>query len=718
MNSSTGIEPIFNYSFSSNENKIDSLIVNLSLNDSDTNYVNNNNNNNSKKSNENVTNFTIEYKELATIIESHQQSHTTTTDTTFSATTVTSTSSTSTTTTTTTTTSTTSTTTKPYCFNPRVLSPTNKNDFMFETQKCPNISSYFPSYLKVETSLSNGYPINQLIVCNNALTLLKCPHAQHINILSVYYGIQSDTITKCIPINNNNDQIPSFCFNINTFQRVSTLCQNKESCLISITTNSLGEPCFGFGKQIVVQYQCVDTKSLQTIEKCPKDTKLGPICKPLMTNLQKEKIWCEPSLMSIECPRGQVIRILCGFYGIDPNHECPGTFRSGAEPTYCYSNSSYDKLVSECSGKKKCVLSGDPDFVNGAGFTNPCPGYAKILLVQWECIDESLVHHVGAQNELLFASPNDGESPRLPLCELDQAIYCPETSPYVPKFLSNSTSHSIGYPIFEHILCSSGKLVLACPSNLVIHIYGAYYGIQHETSLSQCLITKSNNNNTQNAAEMPKMCFFSNTLSKIQTLCENRASCLIEANVNKLGDPCPRMSKQLFVQYQCMHKQDLNQLKEKCFENKEENSNGEMSKLEDRKIPFVCPLIQNSRNDSENNVIQERTWCDGSTMNIQCGPSSNETTLNNDESLMIINSTSNNRIEILCAFYGIHTSLTSCNIQNLANPPICYSQSSFELVAQTCNNQTVCTIDSFTTTFSDSCLGFDKALYVQWRCIN
>jgi hypothetical protein len=126
-----------------------------------------------------------------------------------------------------------------------------------------------------------------------------------------------------------------------------------------------------------------------------------------------------------------------------------------------------------------------------------------------------------------------------------------------------------------------------------------------------------------------------------------------------------------------------------------------VERVETREIPFVCPLEVNANVTGE---IFERTWCDGSTMLIQCDP---------DAASGVA---TNRSIEILCAFYGIHTSLTSCNIQNLANPPICYLQSSFNYVATVCNGNGTCTIDSFTTTFSDPCVGFDKALYVQWKC--
>ncbi len=283
------------------------------------------------------------------------------------------------------------------------------------------------------------------------------------------------------------------------------------------------------------------------------------------------------------------------------------------------------------------------------------------------------------------------EPKRLPVCGTDYDATddtCPKASPHVPKFQANATASSLDYPIYQQIVCNVGKLILTCPQAdgvpLVIHVYGAYYGIQHDTAVKQCLGALSGEIGP-GGGEIPKMCFFSNTFAKMQTLCENKELCMIDASVNKLGDPCPHFNKQLFIQYQCMDRSELQFLNANCGE-----------RVESKEIPFVCPLAPNANATGE---IFERTWCDGSSMNIQCGFEGNET------------------IEILCAFYGIHTSLTSCNIQNLANPPICYLQSSFEYVATTCDGNSTCTIDSFTTTFSDPCIGFDKALYVQWKCI-
>ena len=227
---------------------------------------------------------------------------------------------------------------------------------------------------------------------------------------------------------------------------------------------------------------------------------------------------------------------------------------------------------------------------------------------------------------------------------------------------------------------------MTCAADLVIHIFAAYYGIQRATGVRHCLGAdlEPNSGSSSATSEMPEMCFFSNTLSKAQTSCENKKTCLLEASVNNFGDPCPHFNKQLFIQYQCMDSGELSAMNANCAE-----------KSQTREIPFVCPLLSIAANST--GELFERTWCDGSTMSIQCG-GQNET------------------IQVLCAFYGVHTALTSCNIQNLANPPICFTQRSFDRVSTFCNGTKSCGIDNFTSTFSDPCVGFDKALYVQWKC--
>lgn len=235
---------------------------------------------------------------------------------------------------------------------------------------------------------------------------------------------------------------------------------------------------------MVLQYQCVDETALTTISDCPINSQFPPICPPLSSpSNQNQQIWCEPSTMLIECSANQVISILCAFYGKDPNYHCPGAFYSPSEPTYCYSQSSMQKIRSQCNDKRTCQLSGDPDFVFGSGFLNPCPGFAKILFIQWECVSGAIGLHdsqtqlassphwsIMSSNKLTNKSnPNEEEiTKNLEYCDYSQEeIECSSSIPYVPRFLANSTETSFGYPIHQQIICNTGRIVLLCPNDLV-----------------------------------------------------------------------------------------------------------------------------------------------------------------------------------------------------------------------------------------------------------
>lgn len=190
-----------------------------------------------------------------------------------------------------------------------------------------------------------------------------------IHIKSVYYGIQETTETKCIITNNRNkdaiflkysneklnltinstltsslvdynknknrkkilSESPTFCFYRNTFDRINETCEGNENCSISISVNNFGDPCSGFNKQMFIQYQCLDRQTLNNINNCPlvnnnnnnnKNLQLPSIC-PSVAEATR-LTWCEPSTMYISCPIGEVIEIICSFYGIDSVLTCPG----------------------------------------------------------------------------------------------------------------------------------------------------------------------------------------------------------------------------------------------------------------------------------------------------------------------------------------------------------------------------------------------------------
>ena len=98
----------------------------------------------------------------------------------------------------------------------------------------------------------------------------------------------------------------------------------------------------------------------------------------------------------------------------------------------------------------------------------------------------------------------------------------------------------------------------------------------------------------------------------------------------------------------------------------------------------------------------EQVWCDESKLKLDC-------------------SSSNQNITILCGYYGLHPSLISfCNFEissNTTGIPVCYFESSLNVLKTSCDNRMICEIDVKIDTFIvDPCVNMAKALYVQWKC--
>lgn len=144
-------------------------------------------------------------------------------------------------------------------------------------------------------------------------------------------------------------------------------------------------------------------------------------------------------------------------------------------------------------------------------------------------------------------STNSGKT-QLPTCpQQPPNDTCSQSSPYEPSFLSNSTLLYFGYPIFEQVMCQNSRLILVCPTSLVVHIYAAYYGVQLETATAQCI-------QSTNGSELNAKCYVKQAFDVIRKSCEWESRCEVRATVSTLGGPdlCPTNQKQLFLQYQCV----------------------------------------------------------------------------------------------------------------------------------------------------------------------
>jgi hypothetical protein len=525
-----------------------------------------------------------------------------------------------------------------------------------------------PQFLSLTNWYSYGYLINQQIVCSGSLLNIVCPTNQYIHIYAAYFGIQANTLTSCTPSSSIS---LTNCFNKNVFSTINSTCEYKNTCAINAMVSQLGDPCFGSSKQLMIQYQCIDNNNtIQILNQCPMNKNTSSACTASSNDPSVQILQlCEPNILNIQCTSLNLIQIVCAYYGIDSSYQCPGSNYAGA-PTSCYSDSAKQLIISKCNGKTSCTILGNPNF-QASNFTDPCYGFSKLMYVQYKCVSPSAL-------TTTTTSTRQSTTTTLPYCPnyVTPTGTCSSVSnsPYIPEYLTANQT-SFNFPIMQQIVCSGSTINLICPTNTVIHIYSAYFGIQSGTSLAKCFLM---------SGEKPALCYYQSSFNYINSTCEYQQTCSIVASTSALGDACANyIEKQLFIQYQCVDTYALNSTINQC----------NTVNTTKTTVPAICPAtVSNATN---------QTWCQGSTMNIVC-----------------INPIQ--KITILCAFYGLHPSLSSssCGISNLApNIPVCYLQSSFTYVQSTCDNLNSCTINNFSNVFTDPCNGqTSEALYVQWKC--
>ncbi|RNA20804.1 hypothetical protein BpHYR1_015227 [Brachionus plicatilis] len=577
-------------------------------------------------------------------------STTSTTTTSTKTTTTTSTTTSTTTTSTTTITTSTTTTTIQTCIIKTDINSVYPSDY--NSNSCPN--NYFaePNNLTLTDSYYFNYPVVQVIYCYGTKVSLQCPSNQVLKFLAVYYGIQPNTNTNFCRLGFVQHDA---CYWVP--ENIVRGCEGEQKCEIEVKDGLLGDPCKGSNNhQLFFQYQCIDLDKFDQINACSKNITKKSICSPLTPGAQNN-FWCENEVQ-INCPSG-LIRILCAFYGIDPNFKiCPKGFYTGS-PDTCYSSESQAYMETICNGRTSCRIANldrnIPDYLK------VCSGYQNILYAEWECVASLITTTTQAPSTVST----------LPFCPFEQNLsgicVSEKFSPHVPVELVNSTSSYFGFPTVEYTLCQDSIMVLTCPTDLVIHIHTAYFGIQPNTSRSLCM----------SDSELP-VCYTNTGYETILRACEAKSSCSLLATANTIAgvDLCPSHSKQLFVQYQCVDAIGWNKTISKCQVNAD--------------LPEICPAF----NETEN--VLEQTWCEDSDMSIEC---------------------LSGRIEVVCAFYGLHPSVAECgNLENINFKPVCYFESSFNYIDVLCSNQTKCEISDYSV-FSDPCTHFQKAIYVQWKCV-
>lgn len=270
-----------------------------------------------------------------------------------------------------------------------------------------------------------------------------------------------------------------------------------------------------------------------------------------------------------------VINITCAYFGIDPNTRNPNGNYNGAPRKY-FSQTSTDYIRSTCNGQNSCSLSTSNTLMIDSGAIFTCEQFQCAMFAQWDCISSAMAVTTRATTtqppttvqvwiNFLFGKTFQSVSflnsvffkittgiPTCPYSQIPENGTCQSTSPYEPEYISNSSQLYFGYPISTLILCEDARLILVCPNDLVVHIYAAYFGVQQSTSTSACVDLTTTS--TGDSLELNAKCYVRQGFDVIQANCEGKSRCDVRATAATMGGPnlCPEISKQVFVQYQCV----------------------------------------------------------------------------------------------------------------------------------------------------------------------
>ena len=105
---------------------------------------------------------------------------------------------------------------------------------------------------------------------------------------------------------------------------------------------------------------------------------------------------------------------------------------------------------------------------------------------------------------------------------------------------------SLSRPIFaDHtytktVICEGSTGFLACPEGQIIRVHRVTWGA---SSGGFCRNTASDQQTCPESQTAP---------SKVYSLCTDKTSCEIAANVENLGDQCAGVPKLLYIEHQCL----------------------------------------------------------------------------------------------------------------------------------------------------------------------
>ncbi|KDO28860.1 hypothetical protein SPRG_05731 [Saprolegnia parasitica CBS 223.65] len=220
---------------------------------------------------------------------------------------------------------------------------------------CPGVTKQLSVVAKcVDNNLIGGS------VADGGSAAIQCPAGQYIgSIPFAAYGTPYGTFPDY--------SAHAACNADGAAAKIASQCVGRNSCAVSVSTQTFGDPCEG------------EAKTLDWTAKCAPNNVIGTIVN-------------DGGSATLQCPLGHYMSAInFASYGTPG-----GNFPDYAIDTTCHAASSTSIATSACVGKSTCTL-----LASTGSFSDPCPTVAKSLAVSADCISNLVIGGTAAQNTMM-----------------------------------------------------------------------------------------------------------------------------------------------------------------------------------------------------------------------------------------------------------------------------------------------------------------------------
>ncbi|XP_078354074.1 L-rhamnose-binding lectin CSL3-like isoform X1 [Oculina patagonica] len=337
--------------------------------------------------------------------------------------------------------------------------------------------------------------------------------------------------------------------------------------------------------------------------------------------------------------------------------------------------------------------------------------FITMIYCQWICLESSI-----PDQRLLFGLKSD-----------DRQFYRVEGVNFTWEEFHSKNKQDLNFRpvnvregLMSVTICEGDKAVIHCLFGRNIKVVGSSYGRHgRETCRHSSIRTTS--------------CQAVNSLSVVQSRCNNQASCELHASNSVFGDPCGGTYKYLTVKYQCVLQLTNVPRPVTIYQGKKATiscqSGRQISVLETsfgRHDHSTCPHrnIHTTNYHAGNSLSVVQSRCDDpASCELDASNSVFGDTTPNTPRLVticegnrrIISCQSGTKISVLAASYGRHDRST-CPHPRIQTTN-CHAGNSFLIVRAKCDNQASCELHASNSVFGDPCGGTYKYLSVKHQCI-